>query len=221
MLHLEFANPDLARALLPHAFDRTDGAHDLAHIRRVWGNVASIMADDGGDRDTLVAATILHDCVWIDKASPHRDKASRMAARRAGEVLTNLGWAPDRIDGVAHAIEAHSFSAGIPPRTQEARVLRDADRLDALGAIGIARCFWLAGSRGAALHDIADPAATDRALDDAAFAIDHFQTKLMTLEKGFLTPAGRRLATRRAATLKAFYRAFIEEAGGDARAPKG
>ena len=114
---------------------------------------------------------------------------------------------------MAHAIEAHSFSAGIPPRTLEARILRDADRLDALGAIGVARCFWLAGARDAALYDIADPGAEERPLEDAAFAIDHFRTKLLSLEDGFTTPTGQRLAATRTKTLRAFYRDFMEEAG--------
>lgn len=213
MLHTRFPHPDLARVLLPHAFDRTDGAHDLGHLLRVWRNAARISEAEGGDTEILVAATILHDCVWIDKASPDRPRASRMAAARARRLLTGIGWASTRIKAVAHAIEAHSFSAGIPPRTLEARILRDADRLDALGAIGVARCFWLAGARDAALYDIADPGAEERPLEDAAFAIDHFRTKLLSLEDGFTTPTGQRLAATRTKTLRAFYRDFMEEAG--------
>ncbi|MDU8942584.1 HD domain-containing protein [Ovoidimarina sediminis] len=207
----DFPRPDLARALLPHAFDKVDAAHDEGHLARVWRNVARIAAEEGGDADILVPATILHDCVWVDKASPDRAQASRMAARKAETLLAGLGWSAPAIAAVAHAIAAHSFSAGIPPETLEARILRDADRLDAIGFIGVARCFALAGARGAALYDPADPAGAARAADDGAFALDHFRTKLFTLEDGFLTGAGRRLAATRAARLHSFYDGLLDE----------
>uniref|UniRef100_UPI000494622D HD domain-containing protein n=1 Tax=Oceanicola sp. S124 TaxID=1042378 RepID=UPI000494622D len=138
-MHAQFPDPDLASALLPHAFDIRDGAHDEAHLLRVWRNVARIAAEEGGDTRILLAATLLHDCIWVDKASPERRMASRMAAVKAREVLAGLGWGEGDIARVAHAIEAHSFSAGITPETKEARILQDADRLDAMGFIGVAR----------------------------------------------------------------------------------
>lgn len=167
-MHEHFPYPDLARALLPHAVDACDGAHDVAHLLRVWRNAARIVQGEGGDSEILVAATLLHDCVLIDKASPERRLASRLAAAKACGVLTDLGWQADRIGQVCHAIEAHSFSAGIEPLTLEARILQDADRLDAIGFIGIARCFYVAGMSRAAICDPTDPAAEHRPLDDRA-----------------------------------------------------
>lgn len=210
-MHQSFPLPDLARALLPHAFDRRDGAHDEAHLLRVWRNVARISAAEGGEIPVLMAATLLHDCVWIDKSSPQRSMASRLAAVRARDVLQALAWDEGPIAATCHAIEAHSFSAGIEPVSLEARILQDADRLDAIGFIGVARCFYLAGMRGAGLCDPADPAAADRPLDDRRFALDHFQVKLLQLHLGFRTKTGQVLAQHRAARLQAFYQGFLEE----------
>lgn len=133
----------LAETLLPHVFlpGNDDGSHDLAHLDRVWGNVQAIVAAEGGDTEILAAAVLLHDCVAVEKNSPLRNQASRLAAEKAVSLLTELRWPKDRQQAVAHAIEAHSFSAGIEPGTLEARILQDADRLDALGFMGVARCF--------------------------------------------------------------------------------
>lgn len=206
-----FPDPDLAAALLPHAFDVTDGAHDHAHLLRVWRNVVRIAAVEGGDLVLLQAATLLHDCIYIPKDSPKRATASRLAACKANEVLLALGWSEGRVSQVCHAIETHSFSAGLPPETLEAKILQDADRLDAVGWIGVARCLWIAGDRGAALYDPQDPRAEHRALDDASFALDHFQSKLLGLGKGMQTATGRALATERVAHLRQFYEGLMTE----------
>lgn len=213
MIEDSFPHPELAAALLPYAFDRQDGAHDLAHLLRVWRNVARIAEAEGGDLKILVAATLLHDCIWIDKASPQRSSASRLAGAKAQEVLAALGWRDDPIAQVRHAIEAHSFSAGIEPASLEARILQDADRLDAIGFIGVARCLYLAGMRGASLYDPGDPEAARRNLDDSRFALDHFQTKLLGLGANFRTETGQKLAAERTARLKDYYHGLLAEIG--------
>ncbi|MCP5995663.1 HD domain-containing protein, partial [Klebsiella pneumoniae] len=104
--------------------------------------------------------------------------SSRLAARKTREILSRdfPDFPPDRYAAVEHAIEAHSFSAGIAPQSLEAKIVQDADRLEALGAIGLARVFAVSGALGTALFDADDPFAGARALDDKAFALDHFQT---------------------------------------------
>jgi uncharacterized protein len=203
----------LSPLLLPHVDAGGDGSHDTSHLDRVWANARAIMAEEGGDAELLAAAVLLHDSVRVEKSSPQRPHASRLAAARARTVLAGLGWAPSRIEAAAHAIAAHSFSAGIAPETLEARILQDADRLEAIGAIGIARCFYTAGRMGSALYDPADPAAAHRDFDDRAFAIDHFRTKLLTLEGGFQTASGRRLARERTQLTADFLAAFEAEIG--------
>ncbi|SMD07667.1 HD domain-containing protein [Rhizobium sp. RU36D] len=201
----------LAKQLLPHAASGDDGAHDVAHILRVFRNAMKIASAEGGDPRLLAAAVLLHDCVSVEKNSPLRTQASRLAAEKAATILSDLGWNAADIDAVAHAITTHSFSANLAPQTLEARILQDADRLDAIGMVGAARCFYIAGRMGSALYDPADPLAENRALDDKAFAIDHFEVKLFKLTDGFQTATGRQMALERQERLKTVLDMFIDE----------
>jgi len=190
-----------------------DGSHDLSHIHRVWVNAQRIQRVEGGDLQVLLAATLLHDCVAVEKNSPLRGQASTLSANKAASILADLGWPSQRIEQVAHAVKAHSFSAGFEPRTREARILQDSDRLDALGAVGIARCFYTAGRMGSALCDFENPAAQGREYQDTLYAIEHFQTKLLKLASGFTTGEGARLAAERHARLEVFLADFMDEVG--------
>jgi uncharacterized protein len=162
----------------------------------------------------LLRRFILHDCVEVPKQSPARSKASKLAAAKARAVLDELGWLAHRIDTVAGAIESHSFSAGIEPQSIEGAVLQDADRLDAIGMVGIARYFYTAGRMGSKLYDTSDPSAANRSPDDRRFALDHFPAKLLKLSSGFHTAAGRRLAQKRHSFLERFYSVMLEEVAG-------
>lgn len=194
-----------------------DSAHDLAHLDRVWANAQAIAAGEGGaDMDVLCAAAYLHDLVNLPKDAPDRAQASRLAAEAAAPHLSALGIGAAQIAAAQHAIEAHSFSAGIPPETPEAAIIRDADRLDALGAIGIARAFAVAGALERAIHAPDDPFAVTRAVNDTAFAVDHFTTKLLRLPEGMLTVTGRAIAQARAATMRRFLADLAGEIGADA-----
>ncbi|MDX0763739.1 HD domain-containing protein [Sinorhizobium medicae] len=202
---------ELAGELLPHAFAAEDGSHDASHLIRVWKNALRIQAEEGGDIRQLAAAVLLHDCVSVEKNSPLRAEASRLAAEKASAVLGDLGWSPADVSSVAHAILTHSFSANLAPETLEAGILQDADRLDAIGMVGAARCFYIAGRMGSGLYDPLDPLAEERPPDDKAFAIDHFETKLFRLSGGFQTGAGRRLALEREARLRSVLAMMLDE----------
>jgi uncharacterized protein len=204
---------DLAAQLLPWLDKSTDGSHDLSHVKRVWQNARLLANEEGANLQLLAAAVLLHDCVHVEKGSPLRDQASRLAAERAGEALRKLGWATRDIEVVTDAVLSHSYSAGLVPTTPEARTLQDADRLDAIGLVGVARCFYTAGRLGSRLYHPDDPSGKDRALDDRSYALDHFPKKLLALATGFNTMAGRRMAGQRHAYLQQFYDAFILELG--------
>ncbi|MDR6632489.1 uncharacterized protein J2X72_001273 [Phyllobacterium sp. 1468] len=202
----------LADCLLPHTLEASsDGSHDFSHLLRVWKNTQAIQAAEGGDQEILVAATLMHDCVSVEKNSPLRVQASRLAAEKASRVLADLGWSPSQVAATAHAIEAHSFSAGIKPTTLEAMIVQDADRLDAIGMVGVARCFYIAGRMSSGLYDPDDPQALDRGFDDKRFALDHFQTKLFKLVAGFNTETGAKIAQARQQRLRRFFDEFLEE----------
>lgn len=216
MTHIQAAGAfapfeDLANALLGSAFSSDDGAHDLAHLLRVFRNAMRIHAAEGGDGPILAAAVLLHDCVSVEKNSPLRSQASRLAADKARLLLVELGWDETEIEAVAHAIAAHSFSAGITPETIEAKILQDADRLDAIGMVGAARCFYIAGRMGSSLYDPFDPQAEHRPLDDKSFAIDHFPAKLFKLADGFQTETGRIIARERHQRLETILELFLDE----------
>lgn len=202
---------DLADRLLPQAFAIDDGSHDAAHLIRVWKNAKRIQRQEGGDMRLLAAAVLLHDCVAVEKNSPLRAEASRLAAEKAAGLLAAQGWNGEDVAAVAHAILTHSFSANIAPETPEAKILQDADRLDAIGMVGAARCFYIAGRMGSALYDPLDPLAEHRPLDDKTFAIDHFEVKLFKLADGFQTAAGARMAEERTQRLRAIRDMFLDE----------
>lgn len=215
MTALSFAPfQSLADLLIPHTVaERLDGSHDVSHLHRVWTNVCAIRDTEGGDHQILLAATLLHDCVSVEKNSPFRSSASRLAAAKATELLAEMGWEEERTQAVAHAIESHSYSADITPTSLEAKILQDADRLDALGMVGVARLFYVSGRMGSHLYDPADPQAQQRDLDDKRFAVDHFTTKIFTLAQGFQTATGRHMAQVRHARAERFLMEFMEEIG--------
>lgn len=203
----------LATQLLAASGSTTDGSHDVAHLARVWRNAVAIQQEEGGNLRCLAAAVLLHDCVTVEKNSPDRHLASTLAANKAREVLHALAWDPTDIELVADAIRTHSFSAGFTPSSLEARILQDADRLDAIGYTGIARCFYTAGRMESSLYHSIDPAGRHRELDDSHYALDHFPRKLLRLASQFQTSAGTRLAETRHRQLLAFYEGMLHEIG--------
>ncbi len=159
----------------------------------------------------LAAAVLLHDCVTVGKDSPLREQASRLSAEKAKRLLEELRWKSSEIEIVTDAIRTHSYSAGLTPKSVEGRILQDADRLDAIGAVGIARCFYTAGRMQSKLYHLLDPQGKERKLDDRCYTLDHFPMKLLQLAIGFQTQAGTRMAQERHSRLQAFYEAFTNE----------
>src|SRR5579872_4057385 len=113
----------------------TDGSHDLGHFQRVWRMAREINRQEGAAADELVllASAYFHDLVALPKNHPERATASRLSADRAVQVLTGQwnDFPAAKLEGVRHAIQAHSYSARVAPTTAEARILQDADRMEA------------------------------------------------------------------------------------------
>lgn len=203
------------RTFLGRGSNGTDPAHDEGHVERVVRSATLLAEAEGADPDVVWAAAWLHDCVHVPKDSPDRPLASRLCARAATAFLLGANWQLEGIEAISHAIEAHSFTAGIETRTLEAKVVQDADRLDALGAHGLARNLMLAGSWNAGLAHPTDPWAEYRSLDDRAWAVDHFFAKLLTLASTMKTGSGRKEASRREGILRLFLVELAHERGTD------
>lgn len=196
-----------------------DAAHDVEHLLRVALQTLKLAGPEVELRSAVCAA-LLHDVVNLPKNHPERARASQWSAQKARELLQSEALEPAQLDAIAEAIEDHSFSSGRRPRSALGEALQDADRLEALGALGIARTFSTGVRLGAQYFHADDPWAEARALDDRAFSIDHFFTKLLALPQTLCTEAGRIEAARRAEILKAFLLALADEIGVPLRADR-
>lgn len=188
-----------------------DSAHDQAHIQRVVTNAKNLATQENAQPAIVIPAAWLHDCVTIQKDSAKRSRASRLAAKKAAEYLQVSGYPTEYIPAIEHAIAAHSFSAQIPPETLEAKVVQDADRLDAIGAIGIARCFMVGGILGTRIYDPAEPFPNGRPANDRENTLDHFYVKLLRLAETMQTAAGKHEAARRTEFMLDFLQQLRQE----------
>lgn len=190
---------------------KEDSAHDLAHVKRVVANAKKILNTESADLEIVIAAAWLHDCVILPKNHPDRKKASQLAAQKAAEFLRETDFPSEKLDSVVHAIEAHSFSAGIKPKTIEAKIVQDADRLDALGAIGIARCFAVGGQLNRPIYNPEDPFCNSREPNDREWNVDHFYVKLFKLPETMNTEGAKREAVQRVDFMKAYLKQLKRE----------
>lgn len=191
----------------------SDPSHDVLHIKRVVAMALKLAQAEGADENVVLPAAYFHDFVNVPKNDPRRKEASRLSAVAAIEYLKTVDYPARYYEAIAHAIEAHSFSAGIPATTIEAKVVQDADRLDALGAVGIARCFSVSTLLQRPYYCADDFDAKNRDLDDTRYAIDHFAVKLFEIAKTLHTDAARQEAETRVAFMKVFLAQMKRESG--------
>jgi uncharacterized protein len=186
-----------------------DAAHDLEHSLRValW----TLRCGPELPARLATATALLHDAVRVPKHHPDRPRAGERSAEHARERLRALGFAPEQAEAAAAAIRDHGFSRLVEPAGPLGRALQDADRLDALGAVGLARLFATGAAMGAAFFDPDDPWACRRVLDDRARSVDHFFTKLLRLPGLMRTEAGRSEAEARVRLLREYLAALGRE----------
>jgi len=190
-----------------------DPAHDIAHIKRVVTSGITLAHQEKADLAIVLPACWLHDCVNVSKKSPLRNQGSMLSADKAIEFLQEINYPEHTFEAIHHAIAAHSFSANIATTTLEAKVVQDADRLDALGAIGLSRCVMLGATWGSQLYNPLDPFAKDRELDDKNYCIDHFYVKLKGLVDTMKTPSGLLEAQKRWQFMQQFLDQLSHETG--------
>lgn len=188
-----------------------DPAHDFSHFQRVVQMAKTLCHQESGQWEIVVPAAWLHDLVNIPKNDPLKSQASRLSAAAAIQFLKDNHYPSDYLKSIEHAIESHSFSGSVEPQTLEAKIVQDSDRLDGLGAIGIARCFCVAGAIRSSLYHREDPFAESRKLNDSQFALDHFFQKLFKTVQTLHTASGKKEGEKRFAFMKNYLEQFERE----------
>lgn len=181
-----------------------DAAHDFEHIMRVYKNAEKICKKEKISPKLVLSAVLLHDIVSYPKSDKRSKLSSVQSAELSKQILMNYNFSEKEIKIVSDAIRDHSFSQNKIPQTIEGKILQDADRLDALGAVGIARVFAVAGSENRPFYNKTDPFCIKRVPDDKKWTLDHFYKKLFRLESLMNTNSGRIEAKRRIKILKDF-----------------
>lgn len=183
---------------------QNDPAHDFTHIMRVYKNAQKIAKHEKANQKIVLAAVLLHDIVQFRKSDQRSKTASAKSAKLATKILKKYDFSEDEVRIIHDAILDHSFSRGKIPKTLEGKILQDADRLDALGAIGIARTFSVGGYEKRQIYNESDPFCQKRKPDDNSWTVDHFYRKLLLLEKKMNTKSARKEAKKRVYLMKKF-----------------
>jgi len=210
--------PADAERLVAAAREAADGAgpaHDFAHVMRVVATAEIIARAEGADVELCVTAALLHELFNYPKGHPESHLSGERCADRALAVLEAEGWSIDRANAVAYAIRVHPFSRGIVPETLEAKILQDADRLDSIGAIGIARCFATTSEMQRPFYHPDDPFCAARVPEDKQWGIDHFYRKLLRIPDVLHTGTARAMAQERVS----FMDAFLAQLGREIASP--
>lgn len=194
---------EIARSLCSN----DDPSHDWLHVQRVRDHCHLIGPAVGARLEILLPACYLHDLVNVPKNHPNRETASRESAKQAQAILRECEVSEDDIPLIQTVIEEHSYSRGLTPTCIESAVMQDADRLDALGAIGIMRTITCGTKMGASYYSADEMWPSSRDHNDKQWMLDHFFTKLLKLEQGFHTEVARQLAEQRTN----FMRCFLEQ----------
>ncbi len=184
--------------------DNNDSAHDFEHVMRVCKNAQKLCKQEKANEKLVLSAALLHDIVSYPKSDKRSKLSSIQSAKKSKQILKKYNFSDDEIVIVSDAIRDHSFSQNAVPKTLEGKILQDADRLDALGAIGIARVFATAGSLKRSFYNTDDPFCKARKPDDKVWTVDHFFQKLLRLQYLMNTKSAKLEAKKRTRVLKEF-----------------
>ena len=198
---------DLRAKLFKIAEDRqskTDPSHDFQHIQRVLNLAVKIGKSVKADLDVLIPAALFHDIVVYQKNLPQSKGESDESAEVAEKVLEGLkNYPKKKIEDIKNCIKECSFSKGISPKLLESKVLQDADRLEATGAISIMRTFSSCGQMNRPLYDPSDPFCMNGPQQFKS-GIDLFYRRLLIVEKTMHTDLAKKIAKSRTKFLKIF-----------------
>jgi uncharacterized protein len=195
---------------------KNEPAHDFFHVERVVANAIAIAAGENAGADVEAAASmaaLLHELFTLPKDHPDSSRAGDTCAEHARELLVREGAPARLIEPVFEAIRDHSFSKGVVPEAPTTRVLQDADRLDAIGAIGLARMWATCADMKRPFYSPDDPFCETRAPDDKLWGLDHVFKKLLAIPARLHTSTARALAERRIAFMKSYLEQLNTEIG--------
>ncbi len=202
--------PETVRPRAKTYFENVAPAHDWHHVQRV-GILAETLAEEHEANDRILFTTVwLHDIGRGREDRGEIDDHAEWGAKEAKRILAEYDITETEIEAIQHCIRAHRFSNDVEPETIEAKLLSDADNLDALGAVGIARNFCYSGELGQPLHDPDLPLDGDDTASGAT-AMNHFQKKIRRLPERMYTDAGRQLADERWEFVEEFVERFERE----------
>ena len=188
-----------------------DSAHDFDHILRVYKNAQKICKKEKANEKLVLSAVLLHDLVSYPKSDKRSKMSSTESAKKSKSILKKHNFSNEEITIISNAISEHSFSQNKIPTSIEGKILQDADRLDALGAIGIARVFATGGSLKRPFYNPNDPFCKQRIPDDKIWTVDHFFKKLLKLESLMNTKSGKIEAKKRTIVLTDFLKQLKQE----------
>ena len=196
---------------LVHDTMKHDSAHDFNHILRVYNNAKKICKEENATEKLVLTAALLHDIVSYPKSHKLSNLSSTKSAKKAESILKKYNYSKNEIKIIFDAIRDHSYSRNRIPNTVEGKILQDADRLDAIGAIGIARVFAVSGAEKRPFYNTDDPFCKKRKANDKNWALDHFFQKLLLLENKMNTKSGKKEAKRRTKILKTYLNDLKDE----------
>ena len=184
-----------------------DTSHDFEHALRVMVNAEMIAKKEKSDLDIIIPATLFHDLVNYPKNNHQSKNASTISATKTKNILAQNNLLPiDKISKICRTIEMCSFSKGVVPDFIEAKILQDADGIEATGAISIMRTFASTGQMQRTFYHSKDPFCINRKPDDLKYAIDLFYTRLLKIEKRMHTTTAKKIVRRRTKFLYQFLR---------------
>ena len=192
------------------------GSHGWDHVIRVWQLCRTLAKEEGADLDILEPAAFLHDIGRSQEKSADRLPChAEVGSKMAREMLSLYGYPDSVIDQISHCIATHRFRSNGPfPQSLEAKVLFDADKLDAIGAVGIGRAFLFAGELGARLHNPEVDISSTKAYSQEDTAYREFCVKLRKIKDRMLTLTGRRIAEERHEFMVSYFDRLTDEAQG-------
>lgn len=202
----------VARTYFP---PETNPAHDWFHVQRVETNAQHLLSEyPDADGDRVRLAVLLHDVGRAKEDAGEIEDHAEWGADEGERVLREHGATEETIDAVCHCVRAHRYSSAVEPETIEAEIVSDADNLDAMGAVGIARCFAYGGERGSPIHDPSLPPEDDTTTAGET-QFNHLHEKILDLPNRMYTDAGRELADEWTGFVREYVEQFERETTAD------